>query len=139
MSQEDGNASARAMLIDFSRARLLRGEGMRCRLAFSHVFATPPTRLYCTTPHARSDLVQPYTILEAGLVRRLVLVPQAAILGTMALAACSIAAPVGDLKKVPPIGHLDLTERERERELDKYASPVPVYLTVRSSHVTAVH
>ena len=51
----------------------------------------------------------------------------------MALAACSISTRLGDLSKasaVLPIGHVvdqgDLTERERERELDKYASPVPI-------------
>jgi hypothetical protein len=44
----------------------------------------------------------------------------------MALAACSISTPLGDLEKAPTIAHFDLTERERERELDKYASPVPI-------------
>lgn len=43
----------------------------------------------------------------------------------MALAACPISTPLRDLEKppaFPQIGHLDLSERERERQLDKYAS-----------------
>ncbi|GAB7326475.1 hypothetical protein MBLNU13_g10474t1 [Cladosporium sp. NU13] len=45
----------------------------------------------------------------------------------MALAACSLSTPLRDLETALPIAHLDLSERERERELDKYASPLPVY------------
>jgi len=48
----------------------------------------------------------------------------------MALAARSISRPCGDLDKASaalPI--VDLTERERERELDKYAGPRPRVLT----------
>lgn len=41
--------------------------------AVLHVFATPPTRLYCTpyrSSRSISNLAQPYNILEAGLARR---------------------------------------------------------------------
>ena len=106
-----------------------RGGGCGAGRRFSHVFATHAyTALLCNLPH--------YRLQRSGAALRdtrggpdtasILSVPQAAIIRIMALAACSISTPLGDLEKAPTIAHFDLTERERERELDKYASPVPI-------------